>query len=351
LEIACGTGLWTEALARGADSVVAIDAAPEAVAIARTGVRSENVTFVVADVFSWTTDDRFDVIFFSFWLSHVPTSRFEEFWRIVGRLLAEGGRVLFVDEHVDERVKEAYVPGADEIVERRLEDGATFRIVKNFVDPQALRDRLRHIGWDCRVHRVGIDWIRGEARRSTWPLPAPVSVEHAWARMIAENPDHSRWYIQRFRDMAAQGADLAGEARLIDAMVPRGARILDAGCGTGRVGGHLAAAGHDVVGVDLDPELIDAARQDHPGSQWLVGDLAELDLPAAGVASGFDAIVCAGNVMTFVAPPPGWRSCAASARTSARAVGSSSASARAAVTRSTRSRPTWRPPACTQSCS
>ncbi|MFI7603349.1 class I SAM-dependent methyltransferase [Actinoplanes sp. NPDC049681] len=97
--------------------------------------------------------------------------------------------------------------------------------------------------------------------------------------------------------MAAEGADLAGEARLIDAMVPRGSRILDAGCGTGRVGGYLAAAGHDVTGVDLDPELIAAAREDHPGPRWLVGDLSELDLPER-----FDLIVSAGNVMTFVAP-------------------------------------------------
>jgi SAM-dependent methyltransferase len=80
-------------------------------------------------------------------------------------------------------------------------------------------------------------------------------------------------------------------------MVPRGSRILDAGCGTGRLGGHLAAAGHDVVGVDLDPKLIEAARADHPGAEWLVGDLSELDLPGR-----FDLIVCAGNVMTFVAP-------------------------------------------------
>jgi SAM-dependent methyltransferase len=127
-------------------------------------------------------------------------------------------------------------------------------------------------------------------------------MENGWTRMIADNPAHSQWYIQRFRDMAAQGADLAGEARLVDAMVPRAARILDAGCGTGRVGGHLAAIGHEIIGVDLDPVLIDAARHDHPGSRWLVGDLAELDLPAAGIAADFDAIVCAGNVMTFLAP-------------------------------------------------
>ncbi|GAB1692211.1 class I SAM-dependent methyltransferase [Krasilnikovia sp. M28-CT-15] len=126
--------------------------------------------------------------------------------------------------------------------------------------------------------------------------------ENLWLRMVAENPGHAQWYIKRFRDLAAAGADLAGEARMIDAMVPRGARILDAGCGTGRVGGLLAQAGHEVVGVDLDPDLIAAARAEHPGPRWLVGDLTELDLPAAGIPDGFAVVVCAGNVMTFVAP-------------------------------------------------
>ncbi len=113
---------------------------------------------------------------------------------------------------------------------------------------------------------------------------------------------HSEWYIARFRTMAAEGADLAGEARLVDAMVPRGARVLDAGCGTGRVGAELAARGHAVVGVDADPALVEAARADHPGPRWLVADLAELDLPAAGESEPFDAAVLAGNVMVFLAP-------------------------------------------------
>lgn len=123
------------------------------------------------------------------------------------------------------------------------------------------------------------------------------SDDNGWLRRIAAHPGHSQWYIDRFRAMAARGDDLAGEARMIDAMVPRGARILDAGCGTGRVGGVLAAAGHRVIGVDLDPKLIDAARADHPGADWRVGDLSELDLPES-----FDVVVCAGNVMTFAAP-------------------------------------------------
>lgn len=129
-----------------------------------------------------------------------------------------------------------------------------------------------------------------------------MSDENEWTRITRDNPGHSAWYIQRFRSMAEAGDDLAGEARLIDAMLPRGARVLDAGCGPGRVGAFLHDARHDVVGVDLDPELIAAAEQDHPGPRWLVDDLATLDLPSRGIAEGFDAMVCAGNVMTFLAP-------------------------------------------------
>lgn len=122
-----------------------------------------------------------------------------------------------------------------------------------------------------------------------------------WVEITEENPNHSSWYVERFRAMAAEGKDLAGEARLVDAMVPRSARILDAGCGPGRVGGHLHLQGHEVVGVDVDPVLIEAARQDHPGPTWVVADLAELDLPSMGIDADFDAIVAAGNVMAFLA--------------------------------------------------
>jgi SAM-dependent methyltransferase len=126
--------------------------------------------------------------------------------------------------------------------------------------------------------------------------------DNGWLRMIEENPGHSAWYIERFKSMAAEGRDLDGEARFVDAMAGRGARILDAGCGPGRVGGRLAALGHTVVGVDIDSELIAAAEADHPGSTWLARDLSVLDLPANGIAEPFDVILSAGNVMTFLAP-------------------------------------------------
>jgi len=128
-----------------------------------------------------------------------------------------------------------------------------------------------------------------------------VTPKSKWILQTEENPGHSDWYIERFRKLAADGADLHGEARMIDAMVERGARILDAGCGPGRLGGRLTELGHTVVGVDVDPALIEAANQDHPHTQWIVGDLAELDLASHGIEP-FDVIVAAGNVMAFLAP-------------------------------------------------
>jgi 2-polyprenyl-3-methyl-5-hydroxy-6-metoxy-1,4-benzoquinol methylase len=163
LEIACGTGMWTAALARRASTLTAIDAARETIEIARTRVTSPNITFEVANVFNWATSARFDVIFFSAWLSHVPANRFDEFWASLRPKLAERGRVLFIDEHTDSRGKEIYASGDSEIVQRTLRDGRKFHIIKNFVNPDQLTSRLGRLGWDCQIRRDGDDWIVGEA--------------------------------------------------------------------------------------------------------------------------------------------------------------------------------------------
>lgn len=126
--------------------------------------------------------------------------------------------------------------------------------------------------------------------------------ENLWTAAVRRDPEHAAGYAARWKRLAAAGQDLDGEARLIDAMVPRGSRILDAGCGTGRVGGRLARAGHEVVGVDLDADLIEVARSEQPRGRWEVGNLAELDLvDGHGEREQFDLEVCAGNVLTFLA--------------------------------------------------
>lgn len=121
----------------------------------------------------------------------------------------------------------------------------------------------------------------------------------SWTKMVEQNPGHSQWYIDRFDAMAKNGKDLLGEARFVDALAPRTARILDAGCGPGRHGGWLAAQGHHVVGVDGDATLINAAMERHPEVRWIVQDLAVLHLEDE---APFDVIYAVGNVMTFLHP-------------------------------------------------
>lgn len=123
-----------------------------------------------------------------------------------------------------------------------------------------------------------------------------------WTEALANNPDHSKNYANRWRRLEESGQDIYGEARLIDAMAERESRILDAGCGTGRLGGWLAQRGHTVVGVDLDPYLIEVAQQDHPDATWHAMDLGQMDLRQPyGDRIRFDLVVMAGNVMAFVA--------------------------------------------------
>jgi SAM-dependent methyltransferase len=97
LELACGPGTWTVQLLRHAAKLTALDASPEMLALAaeKAGGR---VRFVQADLFEWEPDRRYDVVFFGFWLSHVPLERFDSFWSLVADAHAPGGRVFFADD-------------------------------------------------------------------------------------------------------------------------------------------------------------------------------------------------------------------------------------------------------------
>jgi SAM-dependent methyltransferase len=107
-------------------------------------------------------------------------------------------------------------------------------------------------------------------------------------------------YAQRIAAIAATGKDMHGEARFCAALVRPGARILDAGCGTGRVGARLAELGFDVAGTDVDASML-AVAQRIPAVRWYRADLATLDLDEPP----FDLVVAAGNVFPFLAAGAG----------------------------------------------
>lgn len=107
-------------------------------------------------------------------------------------------------------------------------------------------------------------------------------------------------YAQRFADLASAGEDVHGEADLVDRLLPRGARVLDAGCGTGRVAVELARRGHRTTGADLDPSMLAEARRAAPDLRWVDGDL--LALTAEEVGAPVDAVVLAGNVVVYLTP-------------------------------------------------
>lgn len=103
-------------------------------------------------------------------------------------------------------------------------------------------------------------------------------------------------YAARFDALAATGADVHGEATLCESLVPPGATVLDAGCGTGRVAIRLAERGFTCVGVDVDASMLDVARSRAPQLRWVEADLCDLDL-----GETFDLVVAAGNVVPLVA--------------------------------------------------
>jgi trans-aconitate methyltransferase len=166
LELACGPGGWTERLLRHADSVTAVDAAPEMLARAKARVGQERVRFVQADLFSWRPDRRYEVVFFGFWLSHVPLDRFEWFWSLVADCLEPSGRVFFCDDAY--RTREELIEGeASSTVRRRLNDGSAYRAVKVPHRAADLEERLRTLGWRIAVTATAgpFYWGAGTADR------------------------------------------------------------------------------------------------------------------------------------------------------------------------------------------
>ncbi|GAB2591304.1 hypothetical protein Aab01nite_39250 [Paractinoplanes abujensis] len=141
LEYACGTGLWTRHLARYATTVLAVDASPAMLDRNRSRSLGDHVRYRQADIFTWDPPPAtFDVVFFSYWLSHVPTDQFAPFWHRVNAALRPGGRVFLLDSYHHEEL-----PGHTQ--PRTLNDGRQFQIVKHFWQPSALTAAVAALGW------------------------------------------------------------------------------------------------------------------------------------------------------------------------------------------------------------
>lgn len=165
LELACGPGTWTTQLLHHAADVTAVDASAEMLAIASTRVGKERVRFVSADLFHWQPDRRYDVVFFGFWLSHVPPERFTSFWSLVAACLKPDGRVFFVDDGY--RTVEELVEGEQSsTIRRRLMNGTPYRIVKVPYRPADLEQQLERIGWRIKVHSTSGPFFWGAGSRA-----------------------------------------------------------------------------------------------------------------------------------------------------------------------------------------
>ena len=146
LELAAGTGIWTRKLVRLADRVVAVDANAETLAL-----NTADAELVRADVFEWEPAERFDLVFFSFWLSHVPEERFDEFWSLVRAALAPERAGLPRRQRRRRHGTHGHRPGGRG-GDALASDGRTFRIVKRRWAPDELAERVRPLGFELDLH-------------------------------------------------------------------------------------------------------------------------------------------------------------------------------------------------------
>lgn len=168
LELAAGTGIWTEQLLKIATHVTAVDASQEVLAINRDKLGyPENVAYQQVDLFSWEPERQYDLVSFTFWLSHVPPSLVGEFLSKVYRATKPGGSAWMVDS---KRAPSATSLKSDadneDICEHRLlNDGSSFEIVKVYYTPRRLDALFRGAGFDVEVRETSSYFIHAMARR------------------------------------------------------------------------------------------------------------------------------------------------------------------------------------------
>ena len=167
LELAPGTGIWTQELLQLGEGVTALDASPQMIAINRAKLRSDRVDYRLTDLFAWQPRQQYDMVFFGFWLSHVPAEKLAGFLDTVRAALKPGGRLFFVDsQRVDAANPHSETDElGDDRQMRLLKDGRRFDIVKVYYDPAQLNSALRQHGFDIEVRATPTFFIYADGRR------------------------------------------------------------------------------------------------------------------------------------------------------------------------------------------
>ena len=158
VDLAAGTGLWTELFIDSADTVTLIDAAAETLELARRRLGDENVSYVVADLFDWKPTRRYDALFSSFWLCHIPPDLVSGFIDRMAGACRPGGSVVLVDEHTFEDPGLAAAAARQEdpwVSHRNVEDGRRYRLVKASHDPNDIGAHFQQRGWQFTINHRG----------------------------------------------------------------------------------------------------------------------------------------------------------------------------------------------------
>lgn len=168
LEFAGGTGIWTQELTQLADHVTVVDASSEMIAINKAKVQSDNVDYIEADIFDWQPEQQYDMVFFGFWLSHVPPEKLAPFLEMVASALKPEGKVFMVDSR---RVSTGTAVNQSVATEgyrqeRTLNDGREFHIVKIYYERETLEDAFKAAGIEANAHFTDMYFIFAQGHKA-----------------------------------------------------------------------------------------------------------------------------------------------------------------------------------------
>lgn len=168
LELAPGTGIWTQELVKMCDAITAVDASPEMIAINKAKVQSEKVNYVEADLFKWQATQEYDMIFCGFWLSHVPPEKLDAFLQSIKHALKPDGIFFMIDSRSKQSstAKDQTLPSEGVVMQRVLNDGSNFKVIKVYYETDDLEQVLARNGIIAKAKFTKQYFIYAQGRKS-----------------------------------------------------------------------------------------------------------------------------------------------------------------------------------------